>query len=302
MLPMHRRLALGAAFVALHCVPLAVQAGALSQTFVSAAIGSDQNPCTSELPCRTLAAAVAVTEAGGLVVAVDSGVFSEKPLELSHSITIAAAPGVEAVLQADTWSVVVVNAGPSDAITLRGFTLMPAPGSAAWGIQYSSGGELSIEDCRLLGFKWVGVYTLGTNQGRLLVRHSLVRSSNVAFYLCSPVLGVFDDVTISDANFGLVAEFGATASVRDSALVGNNVAIRQEWDGELTIEDCLLEHNGTAVDYWGPGVVRLAGSTITDNNTGVYVGSGGIIETRGDNTIRGNGRDVVGVMTAIPGL
>ncbi len=302
MMPVHRRLALGVAFVAFNCVLPVAEAGPLPQTFVSAAVGSDQNPCTSSLPCRTLATALAVTEAGGLVVAMDSGVFSEKPLELKQAVTIAAAPGVEAVLQADTWGVVVVNADPDDIITLRGLTLMPAPGFAAEGIVLGMVAELHVEDCHLLGFEH-GIYAMGT-KARLLVRRSVVRGGYVAVYLASPMQGVFDDVTISDADFGLVTSLDAVASIRDSAIVGNGVAIQVDMGGgnrsRLTVEDCLLTHNVTGVQAGANGLVRLSGSTITNNDTGVSVGTG-VVETRGNNTIRGNGRDVVGTMTAIPG-
>ncbi len=72
MLPVHRRLALGVSLVTIICAAPVAEAGVLPQAFVSAAVGSDKNPCTSSLPCRTLATALAVTEAGGLVIAMDS--------------------------------------------------------------------------------------------------------------------------------------------------------------------------------------------------------------------------------------
>ncbi len=301
MIPV-RRLALVFLVVSLTCVPLVAEAGLLPQAFVSAAIGSDKNPCSSELPCRTLATALAATEAGGLVVAMDSGIFSEKPLEVKRAVTISAAPGVEAVLQADTFGAVVVNASASDVVTLRNLTLMAAPGFPADGILLGVAAELQVEGCRLLGFEH-GIYAMGT-KARLLVRRSVVRGGHVAVYLTSPVQGAFDDVTILDADFGLVTSLDAAASIRNSVLAGNGVALQVDMGGanrsRLTVDACLITHNVTAVLSGGNGVARLSGSTITNNDTGVNVGIG-VVETRGNNTIRGNGRDVVGTMTAIPG-
>src|SRR5215469_4807867 len=49
-------------------------AGAQVHTFVSA-LGSDANNCSRTTPCRTLAHAISVTNAGGDVVVLDSAVF-----------------------------------------------------------------------------------------------------------------------------------------------------------------------------------------------------------------------------------
>ena len=60
--------------------------GPSTQTFVSATLGSDSNPCTRMSPCLTFAAALAQTSAGGEIDVVDPGDFG--PVTITKAITI----------------------------------------------------------------------------------------------------------------------------------------------------------------------------------------------------------------------
>ena len=60
--------------------------GPSSQTFVSATLGSDSNPCTRMSPCLTFAAALAQTNAGGEIDVLDPGDFG--PVTITKSISI----------------------------------------------------------------------------------------------------------------------------------------------------------------------------------------------------------------------
>src|ERR1700681_1865448 len=54
-----------------------------------ATTGNDANTCTRNNECRTFARALAVTNAGGEVIAIDSGGFG--PFYVSQAVTVAAA-------------------------------------------------------------------------------------------------------------------------------------------------------------------------------------------------------------------
>ena len=65
----------------------------LFRTYLSAA-GSDSNPCTLQLPCRLLPAALAATADGGEVWMLNSANFNVAQVEVTQSVTILAIPGV----------------------------------------------------------------------------------------------------------------------------------------------------------------------------------------------------------------
>ena len=68
-----------------------------SRTWVSAASGSDSNPCTRASPCLTFAAALAQTEAGGEIDVLDPGDFG--PVTITKSVSIYGdAPGVAGLI------------------------------------------------------------------------------------------------------------------------------------------------------------------------------------------------------------
>ncbi len=283
----------------------AAQAAAAPVTYVSVR-GRDRAPCTALRPCRTFAAAVAATDPGGMVVALDSGVFSFSHLNLTQSITIAAAPGVHAILRPSSFAAVSVNADASAVVTLRGLTLLAPAGATPPfnGIVYNSAAALYVEGCSISGFPTKGMIVLSA--GRLVVRDTTVSGGVVGISLDGHVRAALERVRLGESDFGLMSSLGATASIRDSLVSGNGVGLLADaaFDGEsaeLSIESCLITHNDTGVEVRPHATTaRLSRSTVTNNGTGLLV-SGGVLETRGNNTVRGNGSDVSGPLTPIAG-
>src|SRR4051794_28931697 len=58
--------------------------------------GYDGNPCTVQLPCRFLPAALAAIDDGGEIWIVNSATFNSAPVKIIKSVTILAIPGVQA--------------------------------------------------------------------------------------------------------------------------------------------------------------------------------------------------------------
>ncbi|HET6852188.1 MAG TPA: hypothetical protein VFH46_07675, partial [Pyrinomonadaceae bacterium] len=83
--------------------------------------GSDNRPCTRTQPCRTFDGAQAKTDAGGEIVAVDTGSYD--PTTVTKSITLAAAPGADVAIRANTGSAVTVSPNVGDTVVLRGLRL-----------------------------------------------------------------------------------------------------------------------------------------------------------------------------------
>jgi hypothetical protein len=281
-------------------------AAAAPETYVSA-FGRDGGSCSRMRPCRTFAAALAVTDPAGTILALDSGTFSFRYLSVVRSVTIAAAPGVRAVLRPASDAAVFVNAGASDTVTLRGLTFVAPAGAATPfnGIVYNPGAAaLYVENCTIVGFPTKGMLVL--NHGRLVVRDTVVRGGVVGISLDAPVRPALENVTITDSEFGLLSGLGAQASIRNSVITGNGVGLLADallgtLIAELSIEDCLITHNQTGIEVRPPtSTARLSNSTVTNNGIGVNV-SGGVLETRGNNTVRGNGTNVSGSLTPISG-
>jgi hypothetical protein len=83
--------------------------------------GSDNRPCSRNQPCRTFDGAMAKTDAGGEIVAMETGTYD--PATITKSITLAAAPGADVSIRATAGSAVTVNANTGDTVVLRGLRL-----------------------------------------------------------------------------------------------------------------------------------------------------------------------------------
>src|SRR5215472_15344768 len=96
-------------------------ANARARVFV-ASYGNDANPCSFGSPCRNFQQAVNVVDPGGEVTAIDSAGFG--PININKAITITSPDGVEAGIVGVLGVYdIAINAGPNDAIVLRGLTL-----------------------------------------------------------------------------------------------------------------------------------------------------------------------------------
>src|SRR6266480_6070986 len=107
-----RRPAVAFAFLISCAFPLI----AAQRSFVASS-GSDSNPCSRDLPCRSFNTAIGATTAGGEVVALDSAGYGVA--SINGSITIVGAPCVHAGVSAFTGSAITVNAGTTNVVTVR---------------------------------------------------------------------------------------------------------------------------------------------------------------------------------------
>src|SRR5712664_1387957 len=101
---------------------LLLPSGAFAQatrTWVSG-VGDDVNPCSRTAPCKTFAGAISKTTAGGQISVIDPGGFGSVTITKSISIV---AVGVEAGVLATNTNGIVINAGPSDVVYIRGLDI-----------------------------------------------------------------------------------------------------------------------------------------------------------------------------------
>jgi hypothetical protein len=149
------------------------------QTWVSAASGSDANPCTRMAPCLTFAAALARTAAGGEIDVLDPGDFGAATITKAVSITDDA--GAAGATPPSGTSGIVINAGPSDVINLRGlvFDGVNASGtSGTSGIVFLSGALLHVQNCVFEGFTTSGM-TFSPGAGSATTTQMVVQDTTV---------------------------------------------------------------------------------------------------------------------------
>ena len=110
--------------------------GSAPRTFVSAQSGSDSNPCTRMLPCRTVAAALVLTRAGGEIEALDPGGYG--PVTINGPLQLVGIPG--AAINAPANGIgITINAGISDTVEINNFQITSDGVSNATGIAVNSG-------------------------------------------------------------------------------------------------------------------------------------------------------------------
>jgi hypothetical protein len=146
------------AFGALGLLGAAAPASAVTaqRTFVASS-GSDANPCSLALPCRSFNAAIAQTSGGGEVVILDTAGYG--PMVINKSIKIIGPSGVyggiSVVGGVGVTTGIVINAGDTDVVTLRGLDISGVPGSAPLpniGIDVQNVGTVHIEKSSIGNF------------------------------------------------------------------------------------------------------------------------------------------------------
>lgn len=240
--------------------------------------------CGPVSPCRTIAKALSVLDAGGEVVLVSSGDY--EPFSITggriKSVAVGAAPGVHAVITAMSGNAVTIETLSNRvAITLRGLNLNGRGGQT--GIDASGDIVLHVEDCVLDGFTGNAVAFSGD---QLHVRDTAVRNSGSdyasAIYIQFAYIVSIDRLRMDHNRHGLVVDTGQMVTIRDS------VAARQidhaMWARgltgavDLTIENCTITGTqlGSAViagdpagPHAGPMRISISHSTVTSNQTGI---------------------------------
>jgi hypothetical protein len=249
--------------IALAYIPPTAPAQAqASNTFVSAATGSDSNDCsTVATPCLHFQAAVNATAVGGVVAALDPGDYG--PMTISHAITI----------EGQDWSyitpplygtAITINAAAGDTVKIRGISLDGA-GVGIVGIIFNSGGRLEITDCVVSNFTNNGIIVYSATAMSLLISKTIVRDTSVSISLnanalAATITGVFDEVTASNSGGVFAGAFYAPLQL----LIANS-----------HIDD--IASSSTAVDIFGStanatSTVILKNLTLTRDFYAVVLG------------------------------
>jgi Right handed beta helix region len=269
-----------------------------ARTYVSVN-GNDSNTgigCPVTAPCRSFGAALGVTNPFGEIVAVDNGDYA--PVMVTQSVTIQAAPGVDATVVSPFSDAIRVTVGTNDIVILRGLNVNGL-NTAPSGIRFTAGGTLNIENCSITSFNMNGISIEAG--GSVHIKDSEVENTGTAIRLQSSsglIHASIDGVHLKhNMNVGLFAALNSQATLRKSVLADNrnNGISAGDFAGtsEVNVEDCLIQGSNTGIfaangGGGGTALVRVSHSSIVDNSTGLS-SLGAPLLSYGDNRLAGNG-------------
>jgi hypothetical protein len=284
-----------------------------SRTWLSG-VGSDSNPCSRTAPCATLQHALSQTDAGGEVDILDSGDFG------SGSITQAVTIVNQGAVTGFTPGGIVVVAGASDVVTLRGLNLVSTLFSA---LGFDSGAELHVENCQITGGIARALDFTPSGASQLFVSDTIVRASVQGILIRPEAAGTADVVlervqAINNSLGGIVANAQRSSgsgtvvniAVRDSVASGNGgigILARSQVGGPnvvMTLDHVAATSNGIGIEAdgsdMGAGGIALSNTQVSGNGTGLVAVNGGVLVSFGNNYVIGNGTDGAPTTTVAP--
>jgi Pro-kumamolisin, activation domain/Divergent InlB B-repeat domain len=280
------------------------------QTFVSATLGSDSNPCTRMSPCLTFAAALAQTTAGGEIDVLDPGDFG--PVTISKAVSIYGnADSVTGAMTASGTSGIVISAGANDLVYLHGLVFDGVNASGTSGVVFASGAALHIHNCVLQGFTTSGI-TFSPGAGSAANAHLIVRDTtllnNAAGILTRPTGGVAAKVVLRrlhiDNNTGEALRIDGTGgsgainvAIADSTASFNASsgidAVSGPGNTTVNVIRVVAASNGSAgilsnQTNGGTASVTVASSMLLANAIGIQATGGASLLSYGNNQVTGN--------------
>jgi hypothetical protein len=284
--------------------------GPSSQTFVSATLGSDSNPCTRMSPCLTFAAALAQTNAGGEIDVLDPGDFG--PVTIAKSVSIYGdAAGVAGAIPSPGTSGIVVSAGSSDLINLRGLIFDGVNASGTSGVVFLSGARLHIENCVFLGFTASGMtFSPGTGSAvttQLVVQDTTIHN-NATGLLIRPTGSIAANAVLRRLHIdnntgeglrvdGTAASGAINATLADSTAslnAGNGIdAVSGPGNTTVDVMRVVAASNGSAgiqsnQSSGGTASVTVGSAVVYGNNVALAAIGGASLLTYSNNQVAGN--------------
>lgn len=249
------------------------EAGAAGQRTFVASNGSDTNPCTLLLPCRTIDVAIAHTNPNGEVVVLDSAGYGGSLI--TKSVSIIAPPGVYAGMSPfPGQDGLIIAAGPTDKVVLRGLSVNGQGGNR--GIVVTSGGEVHIEQCTVSNLATNGIEINGGSH--VHIRSSIVRGNGgngLSVAAGSPKVNVVDSQFARNEGKGILVGAGSLNAERVAITANGAGVVLQPVTAAtlaLTISDSSITDNvgsgAVAITTVGGSVARMGIARTTSARNG----------------------------------
>jgi hypothetical protein len=259
-----------------------------TRTWVSG-VGDDANPCSRTAPCKTFAGAISRTAAKGEINCLDPAGFGS--VNITKAITIDCFGTVGGVLAASVHGI-IVNAGATDAVVLRGLDINGV-GTGFDGVRFLAGGSLHVENSVISGMN--NGIVVGA-AGDIFIKNTYIRNNaSIGIYIAGPsglARAVIEKSTVENHTYGLVAASNSRITTRDSVYSGNSsTGVLAQGTGapaEVNVDNCVVTSNGVGLYSGDQGTIRASTSVISDNNTGVTFAGSGVAATYLNNKLYGN--------------
>ena len=260
-----------------------------SRTWVSG-VGDDANPCSRTAPCKTFAGAISKTAAGGEIDCLDSAGYGA--VTITKAMTINCLGVIGSVLVSGT-NGIVVQAGPSDIVILRGIEFQGI-GTGINGIRFLSGKALVVDNCAIYGFTTNGIDIALAATASATVKDTIITNLGGVGIRVATTTGTAaleaDHVNISRVNNGVEANQGGIATVSNSLIFGNGNGVVASFNGAvMNAAHTVLANNSSGANASVSGAtVALTNNNIFANNTGVSAAVGSFFVSGNDNRFSGN--------------
>jgi hypothetical protein len=302
-----RRLIAGLAVALVSLLTTASAYALNTQSWVSST-GSG-TACTRASPCANFVTAQTATNANGVISVLDPGNYGD--ILITKSLTIRAevvdGGGMYPSQLGATW--IIVQAGPSDVVTVEGLHL-----GGIGGILFNSGAQLHVVRCVFTNSNvsgQAGIMFAPNSASRLSVTDTVISnmgSGTGGGIVINPQSGgtaqvALERVTINGNAFGIAADGsystgGINMTIADSMVANNSqdglVAVTQSGGAPIgvMVTNTKSVNNVFGIRSIGPNVtVRVKNSDVTGNSTGLSFSGGSALLTFGNNAVRANGID-----------
>ena len=274
-------------------IPLAFSAEAAPRTFV-ATYGSDANLCSRAAPCRSFSAALAKTDPGGEIVALDSGGFGT--VAINKAVALIAPPGIHAGITVPTGNNdgITIAAGATDDVVVRGLAINGTPPTCcSAGIRFLSGRALHVENVVVSGIPGGGAI-LFLGDGELYVRDSEFRENPTGVGVNGTILASIEHSRFDNNTVGPVSQRRRPRHGPRQRVFGQyDTGIRANEDSEVSIDGCTISGNGIGIETRNISpsmfsIARVTNSLIANNATGVLSMGNSALLTGGGNSLVGN--------------
>jgi len=228
--------------------------------------GNDLNPCTVASPCRSFGVAIAQTNPGGEIIALDSAGYG--PFTITGTFTVSGAPGVHAAITATSGNGITINAAATDRITVRNLVLIGS--GADYGILQQQAAEVRILNCLVRGFNHAGI---DARSGRMSVDHSSVLDQNGEVSIgigadsngTDAVQMTIGNSLIQSAAYAVFVGGRASAMVSACNISGSGYGVYVTNSAMDVPARATLESSTIAYNLFGIGLAALARVYISQN-------------------------------------
>jgi hypothetical protein len=237
--------------------------------------GNNSYACSFAAPCLTFSGALAKTTAGGLITAKDAGDFG--PVDINQSVTTDGNKLGSITFSGGSNTGINITNGAN--VTVRNL-IINGLGTGGTGIDASSGGIVTVDNCKIMNITGVGIAFSLT--GSLTVENSRIESfigdnvwgieivSNAAQNIVLRNT-VIDASPLGNYNSGFVVNPGSvpvTASLQNVAIMGAGSGAIVGYSGTIQVTNSVITQSGDGL-YADGGTISVASSLITANVTGV---------------------------------